>query len=184
MLNEQDRPSVLYRPTLSLNNDTWLAKLGEDLTGVGCSPEEAMRDFDRIWYGKPLPVEPKSASSKETPPEGTYRESPVQVADKTFFNAWNATDGTIKVDWLDWQTIAQNDRARRYSEQHWLDAYPRALAKFPLKFYGSAGMPVTKFLQQDTVGQILAGKYDISVGPEPKEKPESLDSLMEVFDDH
>ena len=47
------RPSVVYRPILSLDGDQWCALLGENLqTGLaafGESPDAAMRAFDLAW---------------------------------------------------------------------------------------------------------------------------------------
>ena len=51
------RPSVIYRPQLSLDGNRWCALYGDDLqegvAGFGDSPEEAMKQFDREW-GKKL----------------------------------------------------------------------------------------------------------------------------------
>lgn len=50
---EQCRPSVLFRPSLSLDGDQWCALYGQDLqdgvAGFGDSPANAMNDFDRAW---------------------------------------------------------------------------------------------------------------------------------------
>jgi hypothetical protein len=47
-------PSVLYRPSLSIDGDLWCARYGDDLQsgvcGFGLSPSAAMRDFDKNWY--------------------------------------------------------------------------------------------------------------------------------------
>jgi hypothetical protein len=41
------------RPALSLDGNKWIALYGENLqegvVGIGDSPAEAMRDFDRAW---------------------------------------------------------------------------------------------------------------------------------------
>ena len=59
--NEQMRPSVLFRPELSSNdirygNNEWVAHYGEKpyggVQGIGTSPDEAMRDFDKKWIEK------------------------------------------------------------------------------------------------------------------------------------
>lgn len=48
-----ERPSVLFRPKLSVDGDQWCALYGDDLQsgvgGFGDSPEKAMYDFDRAW---------------------------------------------------------------------------------------------------------------------------------------
>jgi hypothetical protein len=53
---EYERPSVIYRPTLSLDGNAWIALYGENLqegvAGCGDSPAEAMRAFDNAWYAK------------------------------------------------------------------------------------------------------------------------------------
>ncbi len=56
MLNssyEMQRPSVLFKPVLSVDGNQWCALLGADLqsgiAGFGDSPDLAMRDFDKSW---------------------------------------------------------------------------------------------------------------------------------------
>ena len=53
---EYSRPSVLYRPNLTIDGDQWCALYGENLqdgvAGFGKSPEDAMLDFDRAWGTK------------------------------------------------------------------------------------------------------------------------------------
>lgn len=53
---EQRRPSVLFRPELSLDGTHWCALYGanlqEGVAGFGLSPEEAMENFDREWTQK------------------------------------------------------------------------------------------------------------------------------------
>ena len=50
---EMARPSVLYRPVLSLDGDQWCALYGSNLqagvAGFGKSPREAMDAFDKAW---------------------------------------------------------------------------------------------------------------------------------------
>lgn len=52
----QDRPSVLFRPHLSIDGNQWCALYGDNLqdgvAGFGDSPEAAMRDFDQAWSKK------------------------------------------------------------------------------------------------------------------------------------
>lgn len=56
---EQTRPSVVYRPDLSLDGNKWSALYGanlmEGVCGWGDSPDEAMADFDRRWITKVTP---------------------------------------------------------------------------------------------------------------------------------
>jgi hypothetical protein len=50
---EHQRPSVLFRPALSLDGHRWCALYGANLQdgvcGFGESPEQAMRAFDDAW---------------------------------------------------------------------------------------------------------------------------------------
>lgn len=52
--HEQQRPSVLFRPTLNADGDQWCALYGEDLmtgvSGFGETPDAAMREFDKAWW--------------------------------------------------------------------------------------------------------------------------------------
>lgn len=54
---DMQRPSVLFKPRLSIDGDQWCALYGEDIqngvTGFGASPALAMADFDENW-NKPL----------------------------------------------------------------------------------------------------------------------------------
>lgn len=54
---ERSRPSVLYRPSLSVDGDQYCALYGEDLAqgcaGFGETAESAMADFDRNWASRP-----------------------------------------------------------------------------------------------------------------------------------
>ena len=53
---EYERPSVLYRPKLSIDGCQWCALYGDNLqdgvAGFGDSPADAMWDFDRNWGAK------------------------------------------------------------------------------------------------------------------------------------
>jgi hypothetical protein len=48
-----ERPSVLYRPKLSIDGNQWCALYGDNLqdgcAGFGNTPADAMWDFDRNW---------------------------------------------------------------------------------------------------------------------------------------
>lgn len=50
---EQQRPSVLYRPAISIDGSQWCALYGDNLqdgvAGFGDSPAAAMEDFDKEW---------------------------------------------------------------------------------------------------------------------------------------
>ena len=60
---QQVRPSVLYRPSLSIDGNKWCALYGKDLqsgvAGFGDSPEKAMQDFDLMWCEPFNPFKPK-----------------------------------------------------------------------------------------------------------------------------
>ena len=60
--NEMQRPSVLYRPAISIDGNQWCALYGQDLqsgvAGFGDSPGAAMDAFDQAWraqLGKSAP---------------------------------------------------------------------------------------------------------------------------------
>lgn len=59
------RPSVLFRPSLSVDGSQWCALYGDNLqdgvAGFGDSPADAMWDFDRAWSAK---LNPQQARSK------------------------------------------------------------------------------------------------------------------------
>lgn len=61
--SEWERPSVLYRPTISRDGNMWCAMLGENLqegvAGFGESPYLAMLAFDKAFYAK---IEAKAAA--------------------------------------------------------------------------------------------------------------------------
>lgn len=52
---EQQLPSVLFRPALSIDGNQWCALYGENLqegvAGFGDTPALAMQDFDKQWNG-------------------------------------------------------------------------------------------------------------------------------------
>lgn len=55
--NEMQRPSVLFKPTISADGDMWCVLLGENLQigvcGFGKTPAEAMAEFDlAFWKGQ------------------------------------------------------------------------------------------------------------------------------------
>lgn len=59
---EQCRPSVLFRPALSLDGNQWCALYGANLqdgiAGFGDSPAAAMRSFDSAWLKGINPLTP------------------------------------------------------------------------------------------------------------------------------
>ena len=60
-VSEHCRPSVLFKPVLTLDGNQWCALYGPDLqvgvAGFGDSPADAMWDFDRKWEKKIEPAE-------------------------------------------------------------------------------------------------------------------------------
>ena len=60
---EQQRPSVLMRPSLSVEGDQWCALYGDNLqigvAGFGDTPAAAMFDFDAQWASPISKKEPK-----------------------------------------------------------------------------------------------------------------------------
>ena len=60
-IDDLRRPSVLFRPKLSLDGDMWCALLGDNLqegcAGFGKSPELAFLDFDREFYKIKAPTD-------------------------------------------------------------------------------------------------------------------------------
>lgn len=52
-ISNYNRPSAIYRPTLSVDGDQWCALYGENLqegvSGFGDSPDAAMWNFDKNW---------------------------------------------------------------------------------------------------------------------------------------
>lgn len=67
-LYEYTRPSVLYRPDLSIDGDQWCALYGSNLVngvaGFGSTPQEAMQAFDKAWAEE---VAGKKQSFRRTP---------------------------------------------------------------------------------------------------------------------
>lgn len=53
--SDYGRPCAVFKPTLSLDGNLWIAIYGDLPTGVvgtGNSPSEAMHDFDKQWFKK------------------------------------------------------------------------------------------------------------------------------------
>ena len=54
-VHRQTRPSVIYKPDLSSDGESWVVVYGnayKGLMGYGDTPELAMKDFDDKWAGK------------------------------------------------------------------------------------------------------------------------------------
>ena len=66
---EWQRPSVLYRPTLSADGTMWCALLGEDLqagvAGFGDTPAAAMTAFDQAFWKEQTPTARRLLAHRE-----------------------------------------------------------------------------------------------------------------------
>ncbi len=62
-LYEQERPSVLFRPNLTIDGNQYCALYGTDLMsgvgGFGDTADAAMRDFDKQWVESKAPTKAK-----------------------------------------------------------------------------------------------------------------------------
>ena len=51
---QMQRPSAIFKPSLTIDGNQWCAMYGEDLqsgvAGFGDSPALAMEDFDKSWF--------------------------------------------------------------------------------------------------------------------------------------
>ena len=66
---EMQRPSVLFKPTLTADGDMWCALLGDDLqsgiAGFGHTPAEAMVAFDQAFYHDKTPAAIRLEAERE-----------------------------------------------------------------------------------------------------------------------
>lgn len=66
---EMARPSVLFKPTLSVDGDMWCALLGENLVeglaAFGKTPYDAMLAFDQAFYKERTPAAIRAESTQE-----------------------------------------------------------------------------------------------------------------------
>ena len=64
-----NRPSMIFKPQLSIDGNQWCALLGESLqdgvAGFGDTPEDAYRDFDKNWHDSRIKVLPKAIEPTE-----------------------------------------------------------------------------------------------------------------------
>ena len=67
---ERTRPSVLFRPALTIDGNMYCALYGADLmdgvAGFGDTADAAMRDFDKNWCEMKPPT-PATAAQRATP---------------------------------------------------------------------------------------------------------------------
>lgn len=56
LVSDMSRPSIAYKPSISIDGNQWCALYGENLqdgvAGFGDSPALAMEAFDREWFAK------------------------------------------------------------------------------------------------------------------------------------
>jgi hypothetical protein len=71
--HEWQRPSVLFRPTVSLDGNAYCVLYGEDLmagcAGFGSTLAEAMADFDKNWFSQKAPAQ-VGRNAKRQDPQG------------------------------------------------------------------------------------------------------------------
>lgn len=64
LTRQYERPSAVYRPTISLDGNMYCALYGEDLmagcAGFGATMDEAMTDFDTNWWKQKAPTPARS----------------------------------------------------------------------------------------------------------------------------
>lgn len=91
--------------------------------------------------------------------------------------AWNSTPGTKHCpgDF----SLPLTDLGARLTDPEWVKNYPQALAKFPLQCLGSDKMDLWRFLEEDTMGKILCGRYEFNSRLE-KNQPAKLPTLAEA----
>lgn len=82
---EQCTPSVLYRPTLSVDGDKWCALYGDNLqdgvAGFGDSPVRAMMNFDQNWLAKLIVSPEQCAQRLRTQADELERPAPPEGAE-------------------------------------------------------------------------------------------------------
>lgn len=65
---EQQRPSVVFKPTLSQDGDMWCALFGENLqdgvAGFGETPAKAMYAFDHAWVTERTPAANRNLAAR------------------------------------------------------------------------------------------------------------------------
>jgi hypothetical protein len=68
--HEMQRPSAIYRPSISKDGNKWCALYGENLqdgvAGFGDTPADAMAAFDKAWRQSSNPQEPTIPASLAT----------------------------------------------------------------------------------------------------------------------
>jgi len=56
VISEYGEPSVIYKPKLYMDGNSWCALYGDDIQsgccGFGKTPADAMRDFNLNWFGR------------------------------------------------------------------------------------------------------------------------------------
>ncbi|HYD35907.1 MAG TPA: hypothetical protein VD999_07655 [Vitreimonas sp.] len=67
--HELQRPSVVFKPKISLDGAAWCVLYGDNLqdgvAGFGDSPSEAMWDFDKNWHKKLSSPQPSLSTEQQ-----------------------------------------------------------------------------------------------------------------------
>lgn len=109
---------------------------------------------------KSVTREEESFNSKSNSPPPTRKA--VWEESGKLISAWNSTPGTRYCPGE--MSLPPQDLGARVTDNDWLEMYPKALAMFPLKCLEDrdSKMDLWKFLEEETVGKILNGRYDFT----------------------
>lgn len=81
---DMSRPSVLWRPAISIDGDMWCALYGENLqdgvAGFGKSPADAMYDFDQNWNAALRGHKQEGHASRSAKPQSGVATPPARDA--------------------------------------------------------------------------------------------------------
>jgi hypothetical protein len=64
--SEMARPCVVFKAILATEGEMWRAQLGDDLTGYGKTPAEAMTNFDQAFYKEKTPTAMRLEEERQT----------------------------------------------------------------------------------------------------------------------
>ena len=96
-----------------------------------------------------------------------------------FLVAWNASEHTRKVDYFG---LPPHLVYARFTNPSWIEHWPKALAKLPLKaFAADPVMHIDWFLEEQTVGRILSGKWDFEPRNKGQAKANSQATVSEAL---
>ena len=104
-------------------------------------------------------------NNKEPPPAPPERPIGLLLDPEEFLAAWNANAHTRKAG----PTAANIPRPdllqARLANPVWVEDYPRALAKLPLRGHTEPTISIKWFLEENTVALILSGEWDYDAKP-------------------